>query len=67
MACAGVMQDVAGEVVMATRPLLRQIEQLQEQQAEQQEQWERLEMALARQVDDAHAKACGLDCIVCTA
>lgn len=52
------IQDVTGEVLAATRPLMRQIDQLQQVQADQQEQWERAEMVLSHQLEDAHLKVC---------
>lgn len=48
---------MANEVLAATRPLMRQIEQMQQSHMEQQEHWERAEVALSKQLDDIHEKA----------
>lgn len=53
-------QEMANEVLAATRPLMRQIEQMQQSHMEQQEHWERAEVALSKQLDDVHEKACAV-------
>ena len=49
---------MASEVLAATRPLMRQIEQMQQTHAEQQEHWEWAEVALSKQMEEIHAKVC---------